>query len=625
LTNLLTTASPGARGRTITASSGIVAEIKSKLPVADIVGETVVLKRAGTILKGLCPFHSEKTPSFIVTPERETWHCFGCGEHGDIFTFAMRRDGLDFREALARLAERAGVELNARTAGEDRHKRRLREALEAAIAWYREVLLQANQAEQAREYLAERGFSAETLDRFGIGYAPNTWEAMSKRLRAKGFSDAELTDAGLASASTRGGVYDRFRGRIIIPIRDASGRAIGLGGRIMPGAEGPKYLNSPATALFDKSRTLYAIDLAKGAIRREKLAVIVEGYTDVMAAHQAGFENVVASLGTALTEGQVALALRYAEEVALAYDIDAPGEHATRRGLLDEIGPHTSKVRVMRVPEGKDPDELIRSDPDGWRTLVTGRLEVLQYYIEQRASRFDLDRPASRSEYAKGVLDLLRRVPDRVERDSYVPQLASLAQIDETVLRQELARMPLHDQTIRAPGAGTDLGRVPLPPLPTLEREALTKLLLNPTLAGEQAGDGGLPFRDASALALADAWTAAVTSANGQVDLEAFVAGLDAGTAELARSLLASARARGMRPDGASDREELRILLLRLRKEQVQERLTDLQALISAGSRDPEGTDINELERQFQVLHLEREQLEQAINPSAVMAGQRRK
>jgi len=626
LTNHLTSADTSRAGvPAISTSSGIVAEIKSKLPVIEVVGETVALKRAGTVHKGLCPFHAEKTPSFIVTPDRETWHCFGCGEHGDIFTFAMRRDGLEFREALARLAEKAGVELNARTAGEDRHKRRLREALEAAIAWYREVLLQANQAEQAREYLAERGFSAETLERFGIGYAPNTWEAASKRLRAKGFTDAELTDAGLASPSTRGGVYDRFRGRIIIPIRDSSGRAIGLGGRIMPGAEGPKYLNSPATALFDKSRALYGIDVAKGAIRREKLAVIVEGYTDVMAAHQAGFENVVASLGTALTEGQVALALRYADEVALAYDVDVAGELATRRGLLDEIGPHASKVRVMRVPEGKDPDELIRSDPDTWRSLVAERLEVLQYYIERSAARFDLDRPTSRSEYAKGVLDLLRRVPDRVERDSYVPQLASLARIDESVLRQELARMPLHDQTIRAPGAGTELGRVPLPPLPTLEREALTLLLLNRALAAEQAGDGRLPFRDASALALAEAWMAEISATAGQPDLETFVAGLDAGTAELARSLLASARARVTRPETASDREELRILLLRLRKEQVQERLTDLQALISAGSRDPEQTDINELERQFQVLHLEREQLEQEINPAAVLAGQRRK
>src|SRR5918996_4481848 len=185
--------------RRITTPSGIVAEIKSKLPVVDVVGETVSLKRAGAAYKGLCPFHVEKTPSFVVTPDRESWHCFGCGEHGDIFTFVMRRDGLDFKEALGRLAEKAGVELSQHPASEDRQRRRLREALEAAIAWYREVLLQANQADRARAYLSERGLTAETQDTFGIGYALNNWEALTKRLRGKGFTDGELIGAGLAS------------------------------------------------------------------------------------------------------------------------------------------------------------------------------------------------------------------------------------------------------------------------------------------------------------------------------------------------------------------------------------------------------------------------------------------
>jgi DNA primase len=610
---------PGAR--TIT-SNGIVAEIKSKLPVVDVVGETVQLKRAGTIFKGLCPFHGEKTPSFTVTPERETWHCFGCGEHGDIFTFVMRRDGLDFREALGRLAERAGVELSERSASEDRRRRRLRECLEAAIAWYREVLAQAHQAERARAYLAERGFSPDTLERFGIGYAPNTWEALSKRLRAKGFSDAEMTDAGLASPSTRGGVYDRFRGRIIIPIRDASGRAIGLGGRIMPDAEGPKYLNSPATILFDKSRTLYGIDLAKGSIRREKLAVIVEGYTDVMAAHQAGFTNVVASLGTALTAGQVELANRYADAVALAYDVDLAGEAATQRGLLEELGPVVSKVRVIRIPAGKDPDELIRTDPDGWRSAVAEAAELLPYFMQRAASEVDMRQPQGRSAYTRRMLDLLRRIPDRVEQDSYVPGLATLAGIDERVLREDLARgpraVPVRPLESRSVEGGDET------PLGPLEREALTLMLLNPSLAAEQA-DERLPFRDESGRALAEAWIGMVTKGNGtRPDLEAFVAGLDPVTAGLARTLLASARASGGRSETEVDREALRICLLRLRKEQVQDRLTDLQALISIGSQDPDQQDIKELERQFQVLHLEREQLEQAINPAAVVAGQRR-
>ncbi|HET6657288.1 MAG TPA: DNA primase [Gaiellaceae bacterium] len=619
LTKHLTSAPPVREGLPISSSSGIVAEIKSKLPVAEVVGETVQLKRAGTLLKGLCPFHAEKTPSFTVTPERESWHCFGCGEHGDIFTFVMRRDGLDFKEALGRMAEKAGVELSERSAGEDRRRRRLREALEAAIAWYREVLLQAHQAARARAYLAERGLSEDTLERFGIGYAPNTWDAMTKRLRGKGFTDGELTDAGLVSPSNRGGVYDRFRGRIIIPIRDATGRPIGLGGRILPDAEGPKYLNSPATLLFDKSRTLYGIDLARAAIRREKLAVIVEGYTDVMAAHQAGFANVVASLGTALTAGQVELANRYADAVALAYDVDLAGEAATQRGLLEELGPVVSKVRVIRIPAGKDPDELIRTDPDGWRTAVDEAEELLPYFMQRAASEVDMRQPHGRSVYTRRMLDLLGRIPDRVERDSYVPGLAQLAGIDERVLRDELARGP-RPMPIRpvdsAPTQGDE------PDLGPLEREALTLLLLNPALAAEQAG-ADLPLRGASARALADAWVAAA-SVPERPELEAFVGSLDAGTAELARSLLASARARGVRPDAETDREALRVCFLRLRKEQVQERLTDLQTLISVGSREGETADIHDLERQFQVLHLEREQLEQAINPSAALAGERR-
>jgi DNA primase len=606
----------------ITTSSGIVAEIKSKLPVADIVGETVALKRAGTVHKGLCPFHAEKTPSFIVTPDRETWHCFGCGEHGDIFTFLMRRDGLDFREALARLAEKAGVELSEHTAREDRHRRRLREALEAAIAWYREVLLQANQAERARSYLAERGLNDETLERFGIGYALNTWEALTKRLRARGFTDAELTAAGLVSPSNRGGVYDRFRGRIIIPIRDASGRAIGLGGRILPDAEGPKYLNSPATALFDKSRTLYGIDLAKGAIRREKLAVIVEGYTDVMAAHQAGFGNVVASLGTALTAGQVELANRYADAVALAYDVDLAGETATQRGLLEELGPVVSKVRVIRIPAGKDPDELIRTDTDQWSQAVAEAAELLPYFMQRAASEVDLRQAQGRSGYARRMLDLLRRLPDRVEQDSYIPQLAQLAGIDERVLREDLARGG-RPGPIRPAVDAQQQGRDGESRLTPLERQALTLLLLSPTLAGELEAGERLPFRDESARALGEAWRVAV-AAEGTSDLERFVAGLDAATADLARSMLASVRARGARPDTSTDREELRICLVRLRIERTEEQLDDLQALIRAASDDETSTDIRDLERRFQELTREREQLVRAMRGPAVMAGERR-
>ena len=437
-------------------SSGITAEIKSKIPVADLVGETVALKRAGSAFKGLCPFHAEKTPSFIVSPDRETWHCFGCGEGGDIFTFLMKRDGLDFREALTRLAERAGVELSERTAREDRRKRRMREALEAAIAWYREVLIQTRQGERARAYLDERGFTEQTLDRFTIGYAPNTWEALTGRLASRGFSSEELIGAGLASPSNRGGVIDRFRGRVIIPIRDSSGRAVGLGGRIMPGQEGPKYLNSPAGPLFDKSHTLFAIELAKAAIRREKLTVIVEGYTDVMAAHQAGFENVVASLGTALTRGQVDLALKYGEAIALGYDVDLAGDSAAREGLLSQLGADhsVSKVRIIRIPGGKDPDELIRGNPDAWREAVADAKEVVGFALDRLASEADMTSVAGKRAFTGRALAILKAIPDELERNFYVQQLAQRVNVEPGVLAEALQREPVRRPVQRAEPTG---------------------------------------------------------------------------------------------------------------------------------------------------------------------------
>jgi DNA primase len=602
-------------------SSGIVAEIKSKLPVLEIVGETVELKRAGTLYRGLCPFHGEKTPSFIVTPDRETWHCFGCGEHGDIFTFLMRRDGLEFREVLERLAERAGVELSERSAREDLVRRRLREALEAAIAWYREVLLQARQAQAARAYLVERGLTAETQDRFVLGYAPNTWDALVRRLRARGFSDAELTGSGLAGTSGRGGVYDRFRGRIIIPIRDASARPVGLGGRILPGAEGPKYLNSPATPLFDKSRTLYAIDLAKGAIRRDKLAVIVEGYTDVMAAHQAGFENVVASLGTALTGGQVELATRYAEAVALAYDVDLAGEAATQRGLLDELGPDTAvgKVRVIRIPAGKDPDELVRSDPEAWRTAVADATPVMDYFMDRAAAAADLTTASGRREVAERVLGLLRRVANPIERDAHIPRLARLTGIDERVLRDELARAPRTHEPARIPAAEHDTDETPS--LTPLEREALVLALRYPVLAAELQADDPLPLRDQVARALADAWLSRVRATDGGTpDLAAFVAELDPVRAGLARSLLATAEIGAPRHTAESARKALRDCRLGLVKVGVEESIREMQALIRAA--EPGGLEqTRTLRRQLQQLQERREQIKRDIAEPAVLAG----
>ncbi len=447
---------------------GVVAEIKGRIPVADVVGETVTLRKAGTILKGLCPFHGEKTPSFVVTPARDTWHCFGCGKHGDIFTFVMERDGVAFPEALKQLAGRAGVELDERTTREDARNARRREVMEAAIAFYHAVLTKHTQGEAALAYLHGRGFTDATIAKHQLGYAPAGWDALTRRLAAKRqVRPDELLDVGLASPRQRGGgVYDRFRERVIFPIRDQNGHPVGLGGRILvspasSGAEdgadhGPKYLNSPATPLFDKSRTLYLIDRAKSAIRKSGQAVIVEGYTDALMAHQAGFENVVASLGTALTPGQVALLTRYAKRIALAYDVDPAGQKAGTFGATaleelirqlagDDSGVELDDVRVVGLPAGKDPDEVVRETPDAWRAALTGAKPIVDHLIDEHARAHDLRTPGGQARFVDAVLPVIRHLANPVLRDAYLARVRQVSGVEERTLLEALHRRPARD------------------------------------------------------------------------------------------------------------------------------------------------------------------------------------
>jgi DNA primase len=428
---------------------GAAAEVKSRLPIADVVGETVQLRKAGTTLKGLCPFHSEKTPSFVVTPARESYKCFGCGKGGDIFNFVMERDGLSFPEALRILAAKAGVELDERTRRDDARKSRLRHVLENAFEFYHVVLLNSKAGKPALDYLRGRGFSDQTIERFGLGWAPFGWDEMSRRLVDKrGIAEHELVEVGLAKPRQRGsGVVDSLRGRITFPIRDQNGHATGIGGRLLEG-DGPKYLNSPATPLFDKSRTLYLIDRAKGAIRKSEQVVIVEGYTDALMAHQAGFENVVASLGTALTPAQVALAVRYAKRIALAYDVDAAGERAgtvgvrALEGLIHQLAAHPEgveldDVRVVRLPEGKDPDEVLRDHPDRWREDVRTAAPIVDHLIAAASKAHDLRTPGGKSRFVEALVPTLR-VLDPVRRDSYLQELQRVSGVEQATLLEAL-------------------------------------------------------------------------------------------------------------------------------------------------------------------------------------------
>ena len=432
---------------------GVAAEVKSRLSVVDVVGESVSLKKAGTTFKGLCPFHGEKTPSFVVTPQRESWHCFGCGLGGDIFSFVMQRDGVPFPEALRTLATRAGVEIDERTKHEDAQRARLRQVLDHAIAFYHAVLTASNAGKPALDYLHGRGFTDETIAAHQLGWAPGGWDQMTRTLGAKrDVRPDELLEVGLASPRQggRGGAYDRFRSRVIFPIRDQNGHAVGLGGRLLEG-DGPKYLNSPATPLFDKSRTLYLIDKAKGPIRKTGQAVIVEGYTDALMAHQAGFDNVVASLGTALTPGQVALLTRYTNRIALAYDVDPAGEKAgtlgvtALSGLIGQLQADTSgvkleHVRVVRLPDGKDPDEVVRESPAAWEEALVRAKPLVEYLIDHHAGRFDLKTSSGRIDFIEAVMPALRGITDPLRRDEAIGEVRRVSGVEDRVLRQVLER-----------------------------------------------------------------------------------------------------------------------------------------------------------------------------------------
>ena len=434
-------------------SVGATAEVKSKLSVVDVVGETVTLKKAGTTYKGLCPFHGEKTPSFVVTPGRESWHCFGCGKGGDIFSFVMERDSLSFPEALRTLAGKAGVEIDERTKREDIRRKRLRGVLDTAIAFYHAVLTGSKTGKPALDYLRGRGFTDATIETYQLGWAPAGWDVMARQLQAKrDIGPEELVEVGLASPSQRGrGVIDKFRARVIFPIRDQNGNAVGLGGRLLEG-EGPKYLNSPATPLFDKSRTLYLIDKAKGPIRRAgNQAVIVEGYTDALMAHQAGFENVVASLGTALTPNQIGLLTRYANRIALAYDVDPAGEKAGTLGVTalagligqlqgDDSGVKLEDVRVVRLPDGKDPDEVLRESQADWEASIAKAMPLVEFLIGHHAARHDIKTPTGRMGFIDAVMPAIRDIADPLRRDEALQEVRRVSGVEERVLRQVLDR-----------------------------------------------------------------------------------------------------------------------------------------------------------------------------------------
>lgn len=460
-------------------------EIKARVDIVDLISESgVKLRKSGRNYTGFCPFHPNKhTPAFVVWPETGTWRCFGeCNEGGDIFKFVMKKEGVDFREALTRLAARAGVELPTNRPEPTEQKEayeHLRKLLEDALIYYAGQLRQ-NPA--VLTYLREkRRLSDSTIERFGLGYAPNTWDATLTHFRQRGYSEQDLLDAGLASerqtesdpTSARASLFDRFRNRIMFPIRDEAGRMAGFGARIVDPDDVPKFLNSPETAIFVKGHLLYGLDRARKPIRSADQAVIVEGYLDVIALHQAGYENVVSPMGTALTEEQLRLLKRFTRKIVLALDPDTAGQKAVLRGLEaarqamdreEELGfdargllRHEARLqadlRVAAMPDGLDPDEIVTRSPDEWKGLIENAKPIIEHVMQALALGRDLNDRSVATDISAQVLPLIQDLARPEEREFYTQKLARFLRIDERAFIGTQAPKPRRRTARKEPAA----------------------------------------------------------------------------------------------------------------------------------------------------------------------------
>lgn len=428
-------------------------EVKSRLDIVEVVREYVSdLKPAGANFKGRCPFHEERSASFMVSKSKQMWHCFGCNEGGDVFTFVMKEEGIEFPDALRLLAEKAGVRLRQEDPGVRTERQRLQSLLEAAADFWATTLWEGDTAREARRYLQDdRHLLPETVRAWRLGCAIDSWDSLVNHLGAVGFTEEEMVKAGLAvhKMATRGrSVYDRFRNRLMFPISNAQGQIIGFTGRTLstaPNSTEAKYVNTPETLLYHKGSVLYGLDKAKNEIRKQDLVVLVEGNVDVMTSHQAGVSNVVAASGTALTEDQLRTLQRYTEHLAFCFDADAAGETATLRGLFAALaaGADVSLITLPPRADGgtyKDPDELIREKPEAWAAAIAARQSVMEHYFARLMKGRDLSKLADKQAITKFLLPIIGRLPDPVTATHYLQKLAAAVSVPEKYLREALAK-----------------------------------------------------------------------------------------------------------------------------------------------------------------------------------------
>ena len=419
-------------------SESFLTELTERNDIVDVVSGYVRLgKKSGSNLFGLCPFHSEKTPSFSVSPDKQIYHCFGCGKGGGVINFIMEIENLSFPEAVEFLAKRAGMQMPQEENDRESKKRSRMLSLNRDAARFFYEQLSSPPGEAARAYMAKRRIGGATAKNFGIGFAPDSWDSLEEAMREKGYSDFEMFDAGLVRKGKNGGFYDTFRNRLMFPVIDVRGNVIGFSGRILGDGE-PKYMNSPETLVFNKSRNLFALNLAKKS--KSGYIILSEGNIDVVSLHQAGFDSAVASLGTSLTAEQARLISRYTNQVIIAYDNDGAGIKAAQRaiGILEKLD---LKVKVLRLSGAKDPDEFIKlKGADAFRNLLEASENQIDYRLRSVTDKYDLSVDEQKVEFLKEASDLVARLPGSVERQVYAMRVAAMAGISAEVVTKEVER-----------------------------------------------------------------------------------------------------------------------------------------------------------------------------------------
>jgi DNA primase len=626
-------------------------EVKDRLDIVEVIQSYVPLKKAGRNYKGLCPFHAEKTPSFVVFPHTGTWHCFGaCGTGGDVFTFVMKQENLDFGEALQTLAQRAGVELkppSPQAAAAEQRLTLLVEINQTAANYFHHLLLNSDEAARARSYLDERGLNRETIDSFQVGYALDSWDGLLNYLVSKGYTLADAAEVGLViEREDKSGFYDRFRGRVVFSIRDHRGRTVGFGGRVL-GDDVPKYVNSPQSPLFDKSSTLFGLDQAKQGIRIAGEAVIVEGYMDVVMAPQQGLSNVVGQMGTALTESQLRLLKRYTQRFILALDSDAAGDQATLRGLdvARQVVDRTvvpvptprglirfeerlaADIRIATLPPGYDPDEVIREEESRWTRLIEQAKPVMDYYFQALTAGLDLSEARGKTEAVRALGPLIVGIGDRVQRAHYLQQLARMVQVDERALWDQIRQM----------GGPRRVARRPQPERPSeqttraqlrLDEHCLSLILSHPHLLARTdemlwaAGDGELDAEDlatAEDRAILSAWRQWLATSGSPDAREAFYDTLDPSLQGRVDALLRAGEDQPSIPDGRLQ-DDFLDAVTRLRLRNLQRQVQELRFLTEEGQDGEAGAIYGPLITQA-AMRIRR--LQKAMNERSVAARRR--